>query len=95
MNEFFFSIYLILHATLGFTQPITEMSSRSRKIMFMGSRARPVNKWSKKSTLKTCVPTENRTGDKLSYRLSQRARIVTVTLIIMTELWRLALHLHV
>jgi hypothetical protein len=36
----FFSIYLILLATLGprFTRPLTEMSTRSRKIMFLGSR---------------------------------------------------------
>jgi hypothetical protein len=27
---------------LGFTQTLTEMSTRSRKIMFLGSRARPV-----------------------------------------------------
>jgi hypothetical protein len=27
---------------LGFTQLLTEMSTRSRKIMFLGSRARPV-----------------------------------------------------
>jgi hypothetical protein len=26
----------------GFTQPLTEMSTRSRKIMFLGSKARPV-----------------------------------------------------
>jgi hypothetical protein len=28
----------------GFTQPLTEMSTRSREIMFLGSRARPVRK---------------------------------------------------
>jgi hypothetical protein len=33
-----FSIYL------EFTQPVTEMSTRGRKIMFLGSRARPVHK---------------------------------------------------
>jgi hypothetical protein len=37
----FFPIYLILLAALGpgFTQPLTEMSTRSREIMFLGSRA--------------------------------------------------------
>jgi hypothetical protein len=30
------------HYALGFSQPLTEMSTRSRKIMFLGSRARPV-----------------------------------------------------
>jgi hypothetical protein len=29
---------------LGFTQPLTEMSTRSRKIMFLGSRARSVRR---------------------------------------------------
>jgi hypothetical protein len=35
----FFSIYLILPAALGpgFTQPLTEMSMKSRKIMFLRS----------------------------------------------------------
>jgi hypothetical protein len=42
VNEFF-SIYLILPA-LRFTQPLTEMSTRSIKIMFLGSRALPVRK---------------------------------------------------
>jgi hypothetical protein len=44
VNEFF-SIYLILPAALGpvFTQPLTEMNTRSRK-MFLGSRARPTRK---------------------------------------------------
>jgi hypothetical protein len=28
--------------TLGSTQPLTEMSTRNRKIIFLGSRARPV-----------------------------------------------------
>jgi hypothetical protein len=27
---------------LGFTQPLTEMSTRSRKVKFLGSRGRPV-----------------------------------------------------
>jgi hypothetical protein len=40
----FFPIQLILSAALGprFTQPLTKMSTRSRKIMFLGSKARPV-----------------------------------------------------
>jgi hypothetical protein len=38
----FFSIYVILPAALGFTRPLTEMSSRSRKIMFLESKVRPV-----------------------------------------------------
>jgi hypothetical protein len=41
----FFSIYLILPAALGlvgFNQPLTEMSTRNIKIIFLGSRARPV-----------------------------------------------------
>jgi hypothetical protein len=29
---------------LGFTQHLTEMSARSRKVMFLGSRARPVRR---------------------------------------------------
>jgi hypothetical protein len=29
---------------LGFTQPLTEMSTRSRKIVFLGSRAGPVRR---------------------------------------------------
>jgi hypothetical protein len=41
-----FSIYLILGAALGpaVTQPPTEMSTRSRRVMFLGSRVRPVCK---------------------------------------------------
>jgi hypothetical protein len=41
-----FAIYLILPAalSLGFTQPLTEMSTRSRKIVFLGGRAWPVGK---------------------------------------------------
>jgi hypothetical protein len=31
-------------AVLGFTQSLTEMSSRNRKIMFLGSRALPVRR---------------------------------------------------
>jgi hypothetical protein len=40
----FTSINVILPAALamGFTQLLTEMSIRSRKIMFLGRRARPV-----------------------------------------------------
>jgi hypothetical protein len=43
LNEFsqFTSSFRPL-STLGFTQPLTEMSTRSREIMFVGSRARPV-----------------------------------------------------
>jgi hypothetical protein len=42
VNEFL--IYLILPAAPdpGVTQSLTEMSMRKRKIMFLGSRARPV-----------------------------------------------------
>jgi hypothetical protein len=29
---------------LAFIHPLTEMSTRSRQVMFMGSRARPVNR---------------------------------------------------
>jgi hypothetical protein len=36
-----FSIYLILQA-LGFTEPLTETSTRNRKVMFLGSKERPV-----------------------------------------------------
>jgi hypothetical protein len=38
------SIYLILPAKQGFTQSLIEMSTRSRKIIFMGRRARPACK---------------------------------------------------
>jgi hypothetical protein len=41
VNEFF-PIYVILPAALGFTQPLIEMSTRIRKIMFLVSRARSV-----------------------------------------------------
>jgi hypothetical protein len=39
-----FSIYLILPAakTLGFTQPLTKISTRKSKIVFLGSKAQPV-----------------------------------------------------
>jgi hypothetical protein len=46
-GEYIFSIYLILSAALGpevYTQPLTEMSTRSRKIMFLGSKERPVRR---------------------------------------------------
>jgi hypothetical protein len=43
-----FSVYRILPAApcsgLGFSQPLTEMSTRNKKIVFLGSRARPVRK---------------------------------------------------
>jgi hypothetical protein len=32
------------HQALGFTQPLTELSTRSRKLMFLGSKARPERK---------------------------------------------------
>jgi hypothetical protein len=46
LGQLIFSIYLILPAAmaLGFIQPLTEMSTRSRKIMFVGSKARPVRR---------------------------------------------------
>jgi hypothetical protein len=42
----FFSNYLTLPTSLGqgFTQPVTEISTTSRKIMFLESRARPVRR---------------------------------------------------
>jgi hypothetical protein len=40
LNEFFFN--LRNPSCCVFTQPLTEMSTKSRKIMFLGSRARPV-----------------------------------------------------
>jgi hypothetical protein len=41
-----FSICLILPASLGpgVTQPLSEMSTRSRKIMLLGSKVRPVRR---------------------------------------------------
>jgi hypothetical protein len=41
-----FSIYLILPAALGpeFTQPVTEISTRSRKIMFLVSGELPIRR---------------------------------------------------
>jgi hypothetical protein len=42
--NFFFLIYLILLAAhgAGFTQPLREMNIRSKKIVFLGSKMRPV-----------------------------------------------------
>jgi hypothetical protein len=39
---------------MGFTQPLTEMSTRSRKIILLGSSARPM-RWAGKLTA-TCEP---------------------------------------
>jgi hypothetical protein len=47
VNEFCFSIYLIFPVRfkpLGFTQPVTEISTKLVQIMFLGSKARPVHK---------------------------------------------------
>jgi hypothetical protein len=42
VNGFFQFIYSFQpHLALGFTQPLTEISTISRKIMFLGSKARP------------------------------------------------------
>jgi hypothetical protein len=41
MNDIFSSIYIILP---DFTQPLTEISNRNRKIMFLGSRMRPLRR---------------------------------------------------
>jgi hypothetical protein len=51
-----FPIYLILPSALGlgFTQPVTEMSTGSRKVMFLGSRVRTV------SGLTTLLPSVSR-----------------------------------
>jgi hypothetical protein len=38
-GEWFLSSYLILPVALEYTQPLTEMSTRSIKIMFLGSKA--------------------------------------------------------
>jgi hypothetical protein len=42
----FFSNYLVFPTTLGrgLTQPLTEMSTKSRKIMFLWSKALPVHR---------------------------------------------------
>jgi hypothetical protein len=44
VNYFFFSVYLPFwpHKALGFTQPLTEMSTKSTNIMFLDSRAQLV-----------------------------------------------------
>jgi hypothetical protein len=46
LDELYFSIYLILPSALGtgFTQPLKEIITGSKKIMFLKSRARPVRK---------------------------------------------------
>jgi hypothetical protein len=45
IKEFFqFTLSFEPHQALGFTQPLTEISTRSRKIMFLGSKERPVRK---------------------------------------------------
>jgi hypothetical protein len=44
-DEFFQFTYSFLpHKALGCTHPLTEISITNRKIMFLGSRARPVRK---------------------------------------------------
>jgi hypothetical protein len=43
------------HQALGFTQPLTEMSTRSSKIMFLGSGARTVRRTDNLTTI--CEPT--------------------------------------
>jgi hypothetical protein len=45
VNELF-QLTLMLPAALGpgVSQPLTEMSTRSRKIMFLGSKVRPVRR---------------------------------------------------
>jgi hypothetical protein len=42
----FLSVYLILPAALGlrFVEPLTELSTRSREIVFLGAEARPTGK---------------------------------------------------
>jgi hypothetical protein len=60
-DKWFLLIYLILPAAqaAGFTQPLTEMRIRSRKIMFLGSKARltpTANKFTAVSRLSTCNP---------------------------------------
>jgi hypothetical protein len=46
------------HWALGFTQPLTEMSTRSRKIMFLGSRERPVHRADDPSAIYRFTPEE-------------------------------------
>jgi hypothetical protein len=56
-------IYSVLHVTAfstvltqpQFTQPLTEMSTRSRRIMFLESRARPVRRADSLTAI--CEPT--------------------------------------
>jgi hypothetical protein len=58
MRNEFLSIYLIFPAALGlgFTQPLTEMSTRSRKLMFLGSKVWPVRRADNLTEL--TIPTE-------------------------------------
>jgi hypothetical protein len=46
VNDFFFFFQITYslqpHQALRFTQPLTEMSTRGRKIMFLGNKVRPV-----------------------------------------------------
>jgi hypothetical protein len=45
VNGFFqFTLSFRPQQALGFSEPLTEMSTRSRKIMFLGSRAWPVDR---------------------------------------------------
>jgi hypothetical protein len=55
-----FPIDLILPAALGhgFTQSVREMSTRSRKIMFLGGKARPVRRAGNLAAI--CEPTVSR-----------------------------------
>jgi hypothetical protein len=57
-----FSIYLIIPATLHmeFANYQTEMSTRSRKIMLLGSRARPVRKTNNLTVI--CEPLSRQCG---------------------------------
>jgi hypothetical protein len=56
MNYFFFNLAnsYVHTRPWGFTQPQTEMSTRSRKIMFLGSRERPMNRADKITVI--CEP---------------------------------------
>jgi hypothetical protein len=42
--QYIIAFVLLSGEALGFTQPLTEMSTRSRKVMFLGSRAWPVRR---------------------------------------------------
>jgi hypothetical protein len=42
--QLIFSVYLTLPAVPGITQLLTEMSIRSTKMIFLGSKARPVRR---------------------------------------------------